>query len=392
MSNTAPSFGKRITAPVLRLHYWLVGENNWMGWTPYLWLPYSGFLFIEWLYRPVDLLEAAATIAGLVVFLVLYFAGYRAVLKPIRIRIIAGLVILGLIFMPVNGGGSMYFIYATAFSGFIGSMRRGFLVLAGILGAALLEAALFGLPFWTWFPFLFFGVIIGLSNIYFGEMSRKNRALKQSQEEIRRLAATAERERIARDLHDILGHTLTLITVKAELAARLAERDLTAAAREIRELERISRDALKQVREAVGGYRAVGFAGELANARIALQSAGVELTAEPLQIACPPAHENLLAMVLRESVTNVVRHSGARNCRVQVTSDGNGVRLCVEDDGHGGFNGDGNGIRGMRERLAELEGSLDIVCDQHGTRVRAYVPLLSESEPAAISGRIAALR
>jgi len=362
------------------------------GWTPYLWLPYTGFLFIEWFYRPVSVLEIIATLMGLAIFLLLYFAGYRANLKRIRFKIIIGLITLGAIFMPVNSGGGMYFIYAAAFTGFLGSMRSGFLCLAGILGVALLEAAIFGLPFWTWFPSLFFGVIVGLSNIYFGEMSRKNRALKQSQEEIRRLAATAERERIARDLHDLLGHTLTLITVKAELAARLAERDAAAAAREVRELETISREALRQVREAVGGYRSGNFASELASARVALQAANVELVVDTEPQSYPQVHENLLSMVLREAVTNVVRHAQAQVCRVQLNRDGDVVKLCVQDDGRGGARlREGNGISGMRERLAALDGDLDILSDARGTRLVARLPL-PEAELGVFAGRLIAAR
>jgi two-component system sensor histidine kinase DesK len=391
MKSLLSDIGGHVAAPIVRLHRLLLGENNWVGWTPYLWLPYVGFLFIDWFYRPVSGLEQAATIAAVAVFLILYFSGYRATMKAERIKVIVALTVLTLILMPVNTGGGAFCIYAAAFCGFMHSMRRGLIALCLVLGSVAVESVILGFSFWNWFPFLLFGLIIGLSNIYFGEMSRKNRALKQSQEEIRRLAATAERERIARDLHDILGHTLTLITVKAELAARLTERDMAAAAREMRELERISRDALKQVREAVGGYRSGGLVGELANARIALASANVELNVDAAQHPLSPTHDNLLAMVLREAVTNVVRHSGASRCNVRIALDGGVVSLAVEDNGGGGRMREGNGISGMRERLAALDGNLDIHSNRAGTRLMARLPL-PDAEPAAFSGRIAAAR
>ncbi|HSC47838.1 MAG TPA: sensor histidine kinase [Gammaproteobacteria bacterium] len=386
MSPNPNSAWQSLTRPLVRLHHWLLGENNWVGWTPYLWLPYVGFLFIDWYYRPVYWPEHVATITAVGVFLVLYFAGYRAYVGGMRVKIVAGLTALGLILMPVNAGGAMFCMYAMAFTGFMGSMRRGFITLASIVALVILNALLFQLGFWHWFGFVFFGLIIGMSNIYFGEMSRKNRTIKQSQEEIRHLATTAERERIARDLHDLLGHTLTLVTVKAELAARLAERDIAEAAREIRELERISRDALKLVREAVGGYRNGGLAGELANARVALKAANVELSLDSADCGLPPTHENLLAMVLREAVTNVVRHARAQRCRIQLEVEAGVVRLAVEDDGRGGSLKEGNGIGGMRERLAALDGFLDIESGRAGTRLMAHLPL-PDREFAGMSGR-----
>jgi len=386
MSPNPNSAWQTLTRPLVRLHHWLLGENNWVGWTPYLWLPYLFFLFIEWFYRPVYWPERLATIAAVGVFLVLYFAAYRASLMQVRIKQVAALTLLGLIFMPVNSGGSMFCIYAMAFTGFMGSMRRGFIALGVIVALVASDALIFQLALWHWFGFVFFGLIIGMSNIYFGEMSRKNRTIKQSQEEIRLLATTAERERIARDLHDLLGHTLTLVTVKAELAARLAERDIAEAAREIRELERISRDALKLVREAVGGYRNGGLAGELANARIALKTANVELIMDSAECPLPSAHENLLAMVLREAVTNVVRHARARRCEIRLGVDGGVARLAVEDDGRGGRLKEGNGIGGMRERLAALDGTLHIESARDGTRLTAFLPLPG-GESAGMSGR-----
>lgn len=386
MDAVSVSVWHRLAAPWVRLHRLLLGENNWVGWTPYLWLPYCGFLFLGWFYHPVSWPERLATLAAVALFLPLYFAGYRASERSVRIKIVAALTSLGLILMPLNNAGAVFCIYGMAFTGFMGSMRRGLMTLASICTLVTLDALLFKLYLWAWFPFVFFGLIIGLSNVYFGEMSRKNRAIKQSQEEIRRLAATAERERIARDLHDLLGHTLTLVTVKAELAARLAERDIAEAAREIRELEKISRDALKQVREAVGGYRNGGLVGESVNARVALNTANVAFSMEGADCPLPSTHENLLAMVLREAVTNVVRHSGAQRCEVRISVEGGVARLMVKDDGRGGRLREGNGISGMRERLAALDGTLEIESARGGTRLLALLPL-PDAEIAGMSGR-----
>ncbi|MHB8425853.1 MAG: sensor histidine kinase [Gammaproteobacteria bacterium] len=371
-----------VTAPALWLHHRLLPDDEWIGWTPYLWLPYLGFFFIDWSGVRHDALYWMTTAAAAAVFLVLYFRFYWVCTRERsreRYWIFAAITLLGLMFLKFNGNGQVFIIYASACCGFTGSMRKSLLLLAIILGAVLLEAALFALTPWIWAFGLFFGAMIGVANAYFGEMNRKNKVIRQSQEEIRHLATTAERERIARDLHDLLGHTLTLITVKAELAAKLAERDMPGAVREIREVERISRDALQQVREAVGGYRNGGLAGEVINARIALSAANIALSECAVTAELPAGHDALLALVLREAVTNVVRHSGAHACVIRVeTADGR-VRLYVEDDGRGGRTKEGNGIRGMRERLLALDGELEIQSNLTGTCLCATLPLARQS-------------
>lgn len=147
---------------------------------------------------------------------------------------------------------------------------------------------------------------------------RKDALLRLSQDEVRRLAATAERERIGRDLHDLLGHTLSLVALKSDLAARLIERDPQAARSEIDAVAQISRDALAQVRRAVTGIRAAGLVAELASARVLLDMDGIVLEHQLEALALPPEHETALALVVREAATNVQRHAQARRVRVSL--------------------------------------------------------------------------
>src|SRR5690349_13618427 len=135
MDEGTTTIWQTLTRPLVRLHHWLLGENNWVGWTPYLWLPYVGFLFIDWFYRPVGWPERLATFTAVGVFLVLYFAGYRAVAGVLRVKIVAALTALGLILMPVNTDAAMFCMYAMAFTGFMGSMRRGFITLGAIVAS-----------------------------------------------------------------------------------------------------------------------------------------------------------------------------------------------------------------------------------------------------------------
>ncbi|GAA0939247.1 sensor histidine kinase [Actinocorallia libanotica] len=179
--------------------------------------------------------------------------------------------------------------------------------------------------------------------------------LREARAEVARLAAAEERLRIARDLHDLLGHSLSLIALKSELATRLAERDPSRAASEMRDVNGVAREALRDVRETVTGYRRRTLAEELDSARSVLTAAGVEPVVNLSGTPLPEPHDALFAWAVRECVTNVVRHARARRCEITVTSS----FLEVTDDGRAEAAAvPGNGLRGLRERAAELGGTV----------------------------------
>jgi two-component system sensor histidine kinase DesK len=188
----------------------------------------------------------------------------------------------------------------------------------------------------------------------------RNAELIAAREEIARLAVADERARMSRDLHDILGHSLTVITVKAELAGRLAEHEgAPRALAEIADVERLAREALADVRSTVGGMRGVTLAGELAGARTALEAAGIRAQLPTVVEQVPAPWRELFAWTVREGVTNVVRHSGAGQCVVRLAADA----VEVEDDGCGlacdpavvpAAARTGHGLSGLRERAAHL--------------------------------------
>jgi two-component system sensor histidine kinase DesK len=188
------------------------------------------------------------------------------------------------------------------------------------------------------------------------QMMLRNIALMRAREENARLAVEDERNRFARDLHDILGHSLTVITVKAELAARLFDVDQDRARAELADLERLSRDALADVRRTVEGYRELTLPGELARARLALQAADIEADLPTAAEDVPTELRELFAWTVREGVTNVIRHSGARRCTVRLEAD----RVAVRDDGTGPSDGTrrGHGLNGLRERAAAIDALL----------------------------------
>ncbi len=207
----------------------------------------------------------------------------------------------------------------------------------------------------------FMMAIVGASNFFIARQKRADIKLRMAHEEIEQLAAVAERERIARDLHDVLGHTLSVIVLKAELAGRLIERDPQRAAQEIADVERTARTALSEVREAIGGYRSQGLPAEMELARNTLQAAGVSLACESPLPQLHAEEETVLCLALREAVTNIVRHAQATHCRMRFTASSDGYHsLLITDNGAHATLQEGNGLRGMRERVQSLGGRLSI--------------------------------
>jgi two-component system sensor histidine kinase DesK len=206
--------------------------------------------------------------------------------------------------------------------------------------------------------------------------------LRATREELAHAAVSRERLRFARDLHDLLGHTLSLIVVKGEIVQRLAVRDPEAAAAQAGDIIGIGRAALGEVREAVSGYRTRGVSAELDDARIALDDAGVE--AVITRSGPPPSADAdlLFGWVVREAVTNVIRHAAARRCRIDVTGDAAGVRLTVTDDGRGAPGGvtSGNGLTGLAERMTAAGGALRAEPGRRGGfTVTATLPVEGEA-------------
>ncbi|MGA5272499.1 sensor histidine kinase [Streptomyces cellulosae] len=213
------------------------------------------------------------------------------------------------------------------------------------------------------------------------------RELREARRELARRAVEEERLRFSRDLHDLLGHTMSVIVVKSEAARRLAPLDTEAALAQVTDIEAVGRQALTEIREAVTGYREGSLDTELDRARSALAAAGVVPVVRRSGPVPGARTEVLLGWVVREAVTNVVRHSGARRCEIAIEADGERARLTVTDDGDGtradggAAGADGTGLRGLAERLAAADGTLRTGRgDGGGFEVVAELPV---REPAA---------
>ena len=220
--------------------------------------------------------------------------------------------------------------------------------------------------------------MVGLAMFGFFSVLRGNRSLAEARAEVARLAAENERIRIARDLHDLLGHSLTTITVKAELARRLWSSDQPGALREIGEVESLSRRALGDVRAAVANYREVTVAGELATGRELLRAAGITGDLPRAVDVVDDRAQELFGWVLREGLTNVVRHSHAMSCRVSIGADS----VDIVDDGVGGSSQCGSGLSGLEERVAAAGGVMESgPIEPRGWRL--HVSLASQRAPVS---------
>lgn len=354
----------------------LLPNERHLGWTPFAWLIYSlPFLINTWESRSQPAMFAA-NLSVYAAFLVLYFLGYWFHGRKLVV-IIASMTLLGFVTMSFNNFGSSFFIYAAAMVAFI-DMDRPRLMHVGIYVSIVAAwGVMTDQKTWYFIPGVVIAGVVGGVNVHYAQVWLSNARIRLAQGEIERLAKVAERERIARDLHDVLGHTLSVIALKSELASKLMERDPARAAQEIREVNDVARDALAQVRSAVTGYRAAGLSAEFLAMRKAFDTAGVALEVEAEPLALPAAHENTLALVLREASTNVLRHAHAKTCRVRLIHRNNVALLEIVDDGLGGDAREGNGLLGMRERIAALGGSL-IRDGRSGMRLEITLPLRPE--------------
>lgn len=356
-------------------------------WYPVFNLIYLAFLFLPLFWLP-DVWAGGFlpwTLVSVVVFLPLYRVLQSASTRTVVLGA-AAIEGLGLALAPINPFANTYVIYSCAALGTLPRRRQA-------IGGSVLALVLYALwNRWLGWPdsialltaVIAAGVVVG--NQVWLANQRQNYALKLSQDEAKQLARVAERERIGRDLHDLLGHSLSVIALKAELAGKLLDRDPGQARRELAELETVARQALTQVRSAVVGIRSAGLRAELTRARLALGSAGLTLEDRIELDGLDPQTETTFALVLREAITNVLRHAEAERCRVVVEADGKAWRLAIEDDGRGlRAPPRGTGSTSIRERVAALGGTVEwSAVAGGGTRLQVLVP----RRPARAAGLV----
>ena len=359
--------------------------------SPYVWLIYLPLFFLPVIYYHHSSWQLVATAAITLAFLLVYFHCFW-VNTSIKILHIFVVIVLGVIAAFITPTACTLFIYAAGMCQALNNTRLAYTVLAINLATVALISWLFTYEVYFYLPALVFSLLTGITTIYQQALNDKKRELILSRQETQRLAKIAERERIARDLHDLIGHTFSVITLKADLAGRLLDKgtdnDLQKARSEIKQLETISRDALSQVREVVSGYRSSDLLSELANARNIFAGIDVEFDYQLVELRESQLNQDMvtnkeLAIVFRELVTNIIKHANASKVMVTLNKHQQGLLLSVQDNGKGmpadasQEHGFGNGLKGINERISKLQGwvKLNEAPALPGTLSQIYVPL-----------------
>jgi two-component system sensor histidine kinase DesK len=352
--------------------------------------PALGLLF---LIGPVSDLAAATDApppaAAIAIALGPFVALYLALLPPVRPiaragrrGIWAGLVLLAALAgltlaLGAPGSFALLFVYVVAAAGLLLPTVPAAVAIAATAAAVAAGLALSGADGSAVTAYGLTIVSVGALTGALGRATRAAHELRAAREQLARLAVSEERLRIARDLHDLLGHTLSVIALRSELATRLVASDPRRAEAEMEAVQGVTRQALAEVREAVQGYRRLAFAEAVAGARSMLGSAGIECRVAGSADELPDEVENLLAWAVREAATNVVRHSDARTCAITLARGDRRVALEVDDDGTSPAGShDGAGLAGLAERAGRLDGTLDAGARRGGGfRLRLAVPL-----------------
>jgi two-component system, NarL family, sensor histidine kinase DesK len=333
----------------------------------FVWLGFILFPLVNAVARHEPALDHALTIAGAVVFVAAYVAlviSWRAHAgETVTWLLFAVLVVVAVaLTLGDRPGWGFLFTYCAACTSLIAPASYAFgmvLVCAALAGGTTLLSGANG---GTAIGLVASSAGIGLLVMLVRGLRVSNDELREARAELARLAVARERERFARDLHDLLGHTLSVIALKAELAGRLLPERPGEAAGEVADVERVARTALSEVRDAVSGYRQPTLDDELAGARMALSAAGISADVREPVVKLDPTVEAVLAWAVREGATNVIRHSGAANCVVKVSANLTEAEVEVVDDGVGAAmtNGaPGNGLTGLAERARTLGGRVE---------------------------------
>jgi two-component system, NarL family, sensor histidine kinase DesK len=348
---------------------------------------------------PLQLLTFLASLAAFVavfLWLMLRYPFRDAELAPperrIQLGLLVALVALALYLEVAYGSGIPYHLNFVVIAAAVTlpTLHAALTVVAVTLAVSGIYAVRSG---WeaiaaTWQSAVAPFVIVGFSMIIVSRLVVTVRELRTARKEIARLAVAEERLRFARDLHDLLGHSLSLITLKSELARRLLPTAPEKAAAEVRDVEGVARGALREVREAVAGYRGPTLDAELSGAREMLEAAGISCRIERKVGALPGATDAVLAWAVREGTTNVIRHSRAKRCEILVATDDGEVRAEISDDGrsHPGNGGipPGSGLSGLAERVAANGGNFHAgALPKGGFRLRVSLPIRGDEASTA---------
>jgi len=336
-----------------------------------LWLVFIAIPLINAISSHTTGLAKALTIAAAVAFVVVFVVVTLIDPKPLRDLVafaaIAFLLAIATTLTVLDRESwATLFVYTVAVGAMCLRQKLAFQAVVVCAGACVAALLVRGASFGTAISYAISTAGIGMLMLVMADLRTRNAELHEARAELARLAVAEERMRFARDLHDLLGHSLSVIALKAELAGRLLPHQGREAAVHVSEIEDVARGALTEVREAVSGYRRMTLDDELEGARVALSAAGIQAEVLRPPVKLDPAVEAVLAWTVREGATNVIRHSHAGRCSLKVTAGLGEAGVEVLDDGRGedpmpaGANGhSGHGIEGLRERVQRLQGRIE---------------------------------
>lgn len=326
-------------------------------------LIYLLFYFVPWLFQRPETIDVVVAFAALIIFVPFYLYFFKRAQVGMSWHTTALSILcfaLSYATAPFFGSHGTYFIYAIVVAAFIRPRRSAYTFMA-VLVILYLPITLLSDEPWFWTAFtIVLGLMIGIGTTATAAQEDREASLTRSRDLDSHLAALGERERIARDLHDLLGHTLTMVALKAELAEKLIDSDPVRSRQELTELRDVSRRALKNVRDAISGMHMTSLPQELDRAKEAMATAGVDfaITGSPPQFNEDTSQT--LGLVIREAITNIVRHSLASEARIAFTQSSMGVQIKIGDNGTGEVSLSGNGLRGIQRRVEALDGELTI--------------------------------
>jgi two-component system, NarL family, sensor histidine kinase DesK len=376
---------------------WRAGPGVRYG-SALIWLGFVVFPLVNAFANQGATVQHGLAIIGALVFVAAYIGLVFSARAQRRGRVVPALFLLliavaAALTLADRPSWAFLFIYCAACSAFVATPALGF---AGVIVCTALAgslSALGGASGGTAAGFVTSSLGIGLLMLLMRDLRVRNEELNSARAELARLAVAEERERFARDLHDLLGHTLSVIALKTELAGRLLPAEPERARREIGDVERVARKALGEVREAVSGYRKPTLDGELAGARMALEAAGIQADFDRPAVTLDPAVEAVLSWAVREGATNVIRHSNSSHCSVTITAGLSEAGVEIVDDGVGAgpdtatLIAEGSGLPGLSERVRALGGQLQAGNAQvRGFRLAVTVPIVG-SKGASEAGQ-----
>ncbi len=335
-------------------------EATPLGEKPQFYLIYLLFYFFPWIFQSPTVNDVVAAIVAIALFLPIYLYGATQV-GLARLIYITGLLLLSFAVSPFFGSHGVFFIYAMALAGFIVNERHAKITIVALVISYGLFAWLTQQEWWDWgFP-IFIGTMTAIGSIATSRRVSQTDQMLREQELKRQLATESERERIAQDLHDLLGQTLTMVALKSEVAEKLFERNPDLAKQEIIEIREAARIALKDVREAVAGMNTTSLVAELKRARSILGSAKIRFSVTGELPTFNSQTDQVIGLAFREAVTNIVRHSNADRVTLKLERDEEGtIKILIFDNGQVQKFVEGSGLNGLRKRVSKLGGNTTI--------------------------------